>query len=268
MRRLLASLIVAGIGSICVAAMASEAGAEYREPGNLAEAKALLQKMEGVYKNRFDNELVNGDQFQSENIMEFVPVSDRAAYVRIHTEWYNAHICEVAEMAEYRRFGGFVLRLPYDEKGDDGTPCFLTIMLNGSDIEFDVPTSGCTNPGCGARGGWRGSFFTMGNKRAIRYLPVILRSTEYKEALKNYRETSPEGSTVLAAAACPVYNDKKKLGHCFWMEDKPPYCWVPAPIAAADKDACRQLDSCSPGGGMVSGGGCYKWAPSSDVPPQ
>ncbi|WP_159397669.1 hypothetical protein [Sorangium cellulosum] len=40
------------------------------------------------------------------------------------------------------------------------------------------------------------------------------------------------------------------------------YCWVPASWAGSVDD-CYALDSCDGGLGQ-SGGGCYKWADSSD----
>lgn len=52
---------------------------------------------------------------------------------------------------------------------------------------------------------------------------------------------------------------------CYWMESSPPYSWVPAPQGNISKQECYNLDSC--GGGLgQSGGGCYKWAISSDSP--
>jgi hypothetical protein len=49
---------------------------------------------------------------------------------------------------------------------------------------------------------------------------------------------------------------------CFWMENESGlFCWVPT---GDDYESCRALDSCGDGGGG-SGGGCYKWALSSDT---
>jgi hypothetical protein len=48
-------------------------------------------------------------------------------------------------------------------------------------------------------------------------------------------------------------------GKCFWMENySGRYQWVAAGIST--RAGCRELDSCSSGGGRRSGGGCYKWA--------
>ena len=54
---------------------------------------------------------------------------------------------------------------------------------------------------------------------------------------------------------------------CYWMENySGNYCWVPAPAwigASSTIQECKLLDSCD-GGGSQSGGGCYKWADSSE----
>lgn len=53
---------------------------------------------------------------------------------------------------------------------------------------------------------------------------------------------------------------------CYWMENYTGnYCWVPATWAPTF-DQCRLMDSCGPGGGNGSGGGCYMWADCSTCP--
>lgn len=64
---------------------------------------------------------------------------------------------------------------------------------------------------------------------------------------------------------CPVYQGET----CYWMGfhdtgNWSAWCWVPA-TWASDYQACYEMDSCS-GGLGASGGGCYKWALSSEAP--
>ncbi len=58
---------------------------------------------------------------------------------------------------------------------------------------------------------------------------------------------------------------------CWWMESSPPYAWKKnGGMPATTEAACKQLDSCAPGGGKGSGGGCYIWsatAPGAAPPP-
>lgn len=64
--------------------------------------------------------------------------------------------------------------------------------------------------------------------------------------------------------ACPVLDG---LG-CYWL-DCEQYdghcCWDLNGFFADTAAGCQELDSCNPGGGGGSGGGCYKWANSSDT---
>jgi len=64
---------------------------------------------------------------------------------------------------------------------------------------------------------------------------------------------------------CPVYQGER----CYWMGFLDigtwlGWCMVPA-TWASDRHACYQLDSCY-GGLSASGGGCYKWANTSEAP--
>lgn len=52
---------------------------------------------------------------------------------------------------------------------------------------------------------------------------------------------------------------------CYWMESKAPNLWVPSPSPVKTQAECQRLDSCSPGGGKASGGGCYVWVTADQV---
>jgi hypothetical protein len=63
---------------------------------------------------------------------------------------------------------------------------------------------------------------------------------------------------------CPVYQDTT----CYWMGFRDTgtwdnWCWEPATWASSF-EACYEMDSCN-GGLGYSGGGCYKWASSSEA---
>ena len=53
---------------------------------------------------------------------------------------------------------------------------------------------------------------------------------------------------------------------CFWLSNSTDE-WVPAPQAPVmSRGRCQLLDSCQPGGGKQSGGGCYKWTINASDP--
>ncbi len=67
-------------------------------------------------------------------------------------------------------------------------------------------------------------------------------------------------------STCPVITLDEP--GCFWLDGyhfNGNYCWVPDRVWIANTiEACREIDSCELGGGL-SGGGCFKWALSSDT---
>src|ERR1700719_1057848 len=79
-------------------------------PGDARQAARLAAELQGVYKRRFANALVDGTAIDSEDILELVPVSPGALYFRVHLEVYNAHECNLWGVARFTRAGRFVFR--------------------------------------------------------------------------------------------------------------------------------------------------------------
>lgn len=78
-----------------------------------------------------------------------------------------------------------------------------------------------------------------------------------------HRETCSAGECV-RASRCPLVEG---LG-CYWMDcfSVPgECCWNLNGFFADTAARCAELDSCNPGGGGLSNGGCYKWATSSET---
>jgi hypothetical protein len=154
-----------------------------RTPGNPQDATALIGRVEGVYKQRFENALVDGSSFTSENILEIVRVAPDAVYVNTHLVFYNAHTCDVSGLARFSQKGVFVFRDP-DEPTDPGDePCVLQFEASTDQIRILDPTHACKPRYCGARGGFVGAAFAMSARRPIRYMTLIKKSAEYKEAI-------------------------------------------------------------------------------------
>jgi hypothetical protein len=158
----------------------------YGADGDVAASKMLLSELSGVYKKRFKNGDTSGNSYISEDVFEFVPVSDRAAYIKMRLNFFNGHGCGIAGIAEYKKVGGFV----YSDK-DKENSCLLTVKLNDKKITFSDPNGNCQKF-CGARGGFGGETFDMSVKREIQYLPIILNSREYQSSLRRYQKEHPE----------------------------------------------------------------------------
>jgi hypothetical protein len=74
------------------------------------------------------------------------------------------------------------------------------------------------------------------------------------------------GSHTCSCSVCEVITLEAPA--CFWQENiSGNSCWtLDSPfLPVGSQEECQALDSCSPGGGGASGGGCYKWATSSDT---
>jgi hypothetical protein len=159
------------------------AGAGQAAPGKTPD----LDKHAGVYKQRFENGLVSGETYISEDIFELVKVSKGAAYFRVHMEFFNGHECNLWGIAELTA-AALVYHGPVDY---DGKPCVFNITADGDGIVFDDVGGACRNLSCGARGGYgNGEHFSASfmhkSRRPIRYMRTLLASTEYTEAAAEY----------------------------------------------------------------------------------
>jgi len=149
-------------------------------------AKALMDKLAGVYKYQFENGFIDGTKYTSENIFEFVPVSEDAAYVKVALKFYNGHSCDMAGIAVYDHADGFLFQDPETQN-----PCKLTFHFKDEKITASEPESGSDcQKFCGARGHMSSLEFSLNQKRKIRYMPLILNSEEYKESLEWYKQST------------------------------------------------------------------------------
>ncbi|MFM0373554.1 hypothetical protein [Paraburkholderia aspalathi] len=156
----------------------------YGLPGDTLKAQELLGTVSGVYKRKFKNGDTSGDTYQSEDIFEFVPVSPFAAYFKLHLEFYNGHECNVAGITEYKAVDAFVFQ---DPEGPNGNRCLLSIKLDGNTVSFNDPNGNCMKF-CGARGGFGREGFDLSQRRKIRYMPVIEKSADYINAMRDYEK--------------------------------------------------------------------------------
>lgn len=168
------------------AANSHERLALYSTPGDPVAAASLLKDLAGVFKKRFHNGTIDGSTYESEDVLEVVPISQDAAYIKMHLDFYNGHTCSIAGVAEFAKVGGLVYR---DQ--DSPATCLLTITQNGSAVHLEDPDGMCRSKLCGARGVFMGDAFTQKQKRTIRYLPLIEKSKEYVDSVAAYKARHP-----------------------------------------------------------------------------
>ncbi len=157
----------------------ARADAELAAPGDPVVAGKRIASVQGVYKKRFANQLVDGSTFESEDILELVAVRPGALYFRTHLEFYNGHVCELSGLASWRRAGVFVYEGPVV---DEDPPCRLQVAV-GRDAVRLVDADQTCKMYCGARGSFDGETFPLSARREIRYLDRLKRSREYREAV-------------------------------------------------------------------------------------
>lgn len=152
----------------------------------------LINEIQGVYKTRFMNRIISTDErFESENVIEIVPFENSSVYIRAHLEFSNAHLCSIWGIAKYAN-GTFVYR--ESENSSYGAPsCVLRISATKlklvlSDIDTATGLSTC-HMHCGARGSFSNYSISKTSKRKIRYLERLKKSTQYLQAVEEFRNS-------------------------------------------------------------------------------
>jgi hypothetical protein len=165
--------------AISAITVALAVGADARTPGD---------DWAGVYKRRFENGLVDGTKYQSEDVLEIVPVDSDHFYLRMALAFPNGHSCSFHGIANPEG-GRLVYRGPYDSvrKG----ACELTVSREKDEEGRDAVVLAdrgeiplCRLQTCGARGGYTGVSWPISSRRTIRYMDIVKRSWQYADALK------------------------------------------------------------------------------------
>ena len=145
-----------------------------------AAAVWLPESFAGVYKDRFENGLVSGETYQSEDILEIVPTGPDAAYVRTSLEFYNGHQCSLSGIA-HTEGADLVYREPAAKQIGD-TRCVLHVARKGADVVLSDEDGSC-KVYCGARGSLSGDSFRASSRRPIRYMVRLKASRQFREAV-------------------------------------------------------------------------------------
>ncbi len=145
--------------------------------GAAMAAPGVIDKMAGVYKDRFENGAVTGETFQSENVVEIVKITPSTAYIRAELKFYNGHTCSLTGIADVDGDG-----LTYRNKdGSLNQPCHLHVAIKGGKLVLNDDLT-CKNY-CGERGSFTNIGLPAKSKRPIRYMVRLLKSKEYARAL-------------------------------------------------------------------------------------
>ncbi len=162
----------------------SDAFAKTKTQPSPAAPPNYIDTVEGVYKHHFQNGLVSGESYLSEDILEIMKVTQETAYIRYDLNFYNGHTCALWGIAELEQD-----KLIFRDPNKD-TSCVLSIETRGKQlISNDITPQGAEQSChyyCGARGGFNNVIFDIAAKRKISYTKTIKASKEFKEAMTAY----------------------------------------------------------------------------------
>jgi len=156
-----------------------------------------LDRAAGVYKRDFANGDVSGDHYKSEDVFELVKLSPKTAYFRIHSEFYNGHVCNVWGVADLMPDA-----LTYfGPVNFQNQPCVLKFTADARGLHVTDVDGACRAEDCGERGGFGSGSdvsYPFAARRPIRYMPRLVASKEYKSAVAEH-----EAHAVGTAAPAP-----------------------------------------------------------------
>lgn len=146
-----------------------------------------VHQLAGRYYKQFQDGLVSGEKYTGEDIVEVVPVTSTAAYLRIHLDYYNGHQCGISGIATATA-DSLVYRAPREPSED--RPCVLTVHRNGKVLAIDDQGGSCSGY-CGARGTLSDVTLPFASKRQIKYLTRLKASEQYRRAMDEWRKEHP-----------------------------------------------------------------------------
>ena len=164
-----------------------------RNTSSAADAQKLLSEVAGVYKKRFKNSTVNDEDYESEDILEIVPINKTAAYVRMELAFFNGHSCSLSTVFEYESNRAFIAFA--DDYRAPGYGCTMKMEVGYKALRFLDISKGANDCKihCGARGSLDEVEFTRSKKRKIRYMSRLVNGRHFKSATENYSVEVPEG---------------------------------------------------------------------------
>jgi hypothetical protein len=148
---------------------------------------ADLARWAGTYQQRTVIEVSNGPgrppgKWPVPEVLEIVPVDRTHAYIRVHTEFDEGHVCAIWGVARLERetlVYSTVRTGPKDR-------CTLVVRRAGAKIVFEDPDGTCKWDFCGQRGDFVADAFAVSSRRPIRYMKRLLASPQYHEAMAEW----------------------------------------------------------------------------------
>ena len=154
--------------------------------GVAAAPASPVQSLAGRYSKHWQNGLVDGSKYWSDDVIEIVPVDATHAYFRAELDFYNGHQCSIRGIA--KAVGNKLVYTETEVTAYEGkTPCTLTISAKGKALVLDDGDGTC-KANCGARGSLSNfDFVPLSSKKPITYMARLKGSDEYKGAIEDWK---------------------------------------------------------------------------------
>ena len=149
-----------------------------------AAAPSLVSSLAGRYSAHFKNALVSGERYDSDDVVEIVPVDAGHAYVRFSLEFYNGHSCALTGIARAER-DELVYREPASKQIGD-QQCTISLRRRGAKLTWTDGNGSC-RAYCGARGSLTDGSLPWASRRNIAYLKRLRGSSEFRDAMSEWR---------------------------------------------------------------------------------
>jgi hypothetical protein len=170
-----------------------------------------VDSIQGVYRVQhkiamYDGSLPPGQYNTVEDVVEIVALPHGDAYLRMHTVFDNGHLCGLHGVAKPE--GDALVYRPHDNI--EGK-CALTLQRKGDQLVFGDKDSACKYDFCGMRGWFDGATLALSSRRPIRYMPRLVASREYAEAMAEQGMAAPPPKVAVkmepmrAVSALPHY---------------------------------------------------------------
>ena len=147
-----------------------------------ASERPTVDSLQGVYKESFQNAMMDGTQYTSENRFLLMPVSPVTAYFDLHLEWANGHSCALSGIADVTSPQILIYSTPSIlEK-----ICTFNINLGTKKFSFNDSNGACRLISCGARGLLDGVEFEYGMVEKIEPSKVK-KTSDYIRVMNEYK---------------------------------------------------------------------------------
>ena len=146
-------------------------------------AGPVVDALAGRYARHFQNGLVDGSKYWSDDVVEIVPVAPEAAYVRASLQFFNGDSCDVSGVA--RAEGDALVYRQSATPLGGGEKCVLRVSHAGADLKLEDVDGFCRAQFCGARGmlDWSVPFRS---RKPIGYLARLKGSEEFRGAMAEW----------------------------------------------------------------------------------